>query len=71
MPVATVKSVVAPPDAEARNRSLTYGDLGSYVLKNEISVDGPLREYYLRAFSDTASPDEWETEIGWSIFLTA
>jgi DNA-binding transcriptional MerR regulator len=50
---------------------LTYGVLGTYVLKHEISVDGPLRENYLRAFFNTTNPDEWETEIGWPIFPTA
>jgi DNA-binding transcriptional MerR regulator len=47
---------------------LTYGELGAYVMKHEISVTGPLRENYLRAFFDTPNPDEWETEIGWPIF---
>ncbi|MGO9502666.1 MAG: MerR family transcriptional regulator [Streptosporangiaceae bacterium] len=47
---------------------LTYGDLGSYATAHEISVDGPLREYYLRGPQDTADCDEWETEIGWPIF---
>ena len=45
-----------------------YGELGAYVLKHEISVDGPLRESYLRGFLDTPAADEWETEIGWPIF---
>jgi effector-binding domain-containing protein len=47
---------------------LTYGELGAYVMKHEISVDGPLRENYLRAFLETEDPAEWETEIGWPIF---
>jgi hypothetical protein len=36
----------------------------------EISVDGPLRENYLRGITDTANSDEWDTEIGWPIFRT-
>jgi len=47
---------------------LTYGELGSYVTSHEISVDGPLREYYLRDSRDTPDPAGWETEIGWPIF---
>jgi hypothetical protein len=38
------------------------------VTSHEISVDGPLREYYLHDWHDTPDPTEWETEIGWPIF---
>jgi DNA-binding transcriptional MerR regulator len=48
----------------------TYGALGAYVIKHEISVDGPLRENYLRGSAETADTREWETEIGWPIFRT-
>jgi hypothetical protein len=37
-------------------------------MKHEISLDGPLRENYLRGFLDTPVAGEWETEIGWPIF---
>ena len=47
---------------------LTYAELGSYTTRHEISVDGPLREYYLRDSLDTPDPAGWETEIGWPIF---
>lgn len=47
---------------------LTYGKLGSYATTHEISVDGPLREYYLRGAIDTPDPADWATEIGWPIF---
>jgi effector-binding domain-containing protein len=47
---------------------LTYGALGSYVTEHEISVEGPLREYYVRDPHETANPVEWATEIGWPIF---
>ncbi|MEA2131904.1 MAG: hypothetical protein QOJ85_4795 [Solirubrobacteraceae bacterium] len=47
---------------------LTYGALGAHVIKHEISVDGPLRENYLRGHIDTSDSAEWETEIGWPIF---
>jgi len=47
---------------------LTYSELGSYATSHEISVDGPLREYYLRDARDTPDPAAWETQIGWPIF---
>jgi DNA-binding transcriptional MerR regulator len=47
---------------------LTYGKLGEHVLRHEISVDGPLREYYLIGFLDAPDPESWETEVGWPIF---
>jgi DNA-binding transcriptional MerR regulator/effector-binding domain-containing protein len=50
------------------NIDLTYGDLGGYVLKHELNVDGPLRENYLRGFLDTEDKASWDTEIGWPIF---
>jgi hypothetical protein len=37
-------------------------------MKHEISVDAPVREYYLRGSLDTPNSDEWKTEIGWPIF---
>jgi effector-binding domain-containing protein len=49
---------------------LTYGELGAHVMKHEISVDGPLRENYLRGMIETANMAEWDTEIGWPIFRT-
>jgi effector-binding domain-containing protein len=47
---------------------VVYGDLGSYAMRHELSVDGPLREYYLRGAHDTADENDWLTEIGWPIF---
>jgi DNA-binding transcriptional MerR regulator/effector-binding domain-containing protein len=47
---------------------LSYAKLGSYATTHEISIDGPLREYYLRGTGDTADEAEWRTEIGWPIF---
>ena len=49
---------------------LTYGELGAYVMKHEISVNGPLRERYLRGMTETDDTTEWDTEIGWPIFRT-
>lgn len=47
---------------------IVYGELGSYATSHEISIDGPLREYYLRDSHNTADPQQWQTEIGWPIF---
>jgi DNA-binding transcriptional MerR regulator len=50
---------------------LTYGKLGAHTMRHEISVDGPLREYYLTGFLDSKDSDDWQTEIGWPIFRSA
>jgi DNA-binding transcriptional MerR regulator/effector-binding domain-containing protein len=47
---------------------LSYARLGSYATTHEISIDGPLREYYLRGAADTSDEADWRTEIGWPIF---
>jgi DNA-binding transcriptional MerR regulator len=47
---------------------VTYGELGAYATRHELSVDGPLREYYLRGSQDTPDESQWLTEIGWPIF---
>jgi DNA-binding transcriptional MerR regulator len=47
---------------------LSYATLGAYATTHEISIDGPLREYYLRGAADTPDEAEWRTEIGWPIF---
>ncbi|MFE9116061.1 MerR family transcriptional regulator [Streptomyces sp. NPDC007172] len=47
---------------------LTYGELGAHTVRHEISVAGPLREYYVRAAHNSSDPSQWTTEIGWPIF---
>lgn len=47
---------------------ISYGQLGSYVTTHEISVDGPVREYYVVDAVDAADPDQWVTEICWPVF---
>ena len=42
-----------------------YHEVG---LLEPATVDGPLREYYLRGAGDTPDEAEWRTEIGWPIF---
>ena len=47
---------------------LAYGALGEYATRHEISVDGPLREYYRRFVWDTDDSSQWETDLCWPIF---
>lgn len=47
---------------------LAYSALGDYATRHEISVDGPLREYYHRFYWDTEDSVEWETELCWPVF---
>nr|WP_255431356.1 GyrI-like domain-containing protein [Streptacidiphilus sp. PB12-B1b] len=47
---------------------LTYGELGAYTTRHEISVAGPLQEYYLRDARHSPDPSQWATEIGWPVF---
>jgi effector-binding domain-containing protein len=49
---------------------VTYGALGSYVTSRALSVDGPVREYYVVDRRTAADVATWRTEIGWPIFGT-
>jgi len=49
----------------------SYGALASYVADHALSVDGPVREYYLVGLPDTPDESAWRTEICWPIFSTA
>jgi DNA-binding transcriptional MerR regulator/effector-binding domain-containing protein len=48
----------------------SYGTLASYVAEHALEVDGPIREYYLVDWRDTADESAWRTEICWPIFST-
>ena len=75
-PIGRVVSVVIPAaelaiishQGSLADADLSYAKLGSYATTHEISIDGPLREYYLRGAADTPDEAEWRTEIGWPIF---
>jgi DNA-binding transcriptional MerR regulator/effector-binding domain-containing protein len=75
-PIGRVASAVIPAAELAiishhgslADADLSYAKLGSYATTHEISIDGPLREYYLRGAADTPNEAEWRTEIGWPIF---
>jgi DNA-binding transcriptional MerR regulator len=49
---------------------LAYGALAAYVARHELGVDGPIREYYTVADTDTSDSSAWRTEIGLPIFST-
>jgi DNA-binding transcriptional MerR regulator/effector-binding domain-containing protein len=75
-PIGRVTSLVIPAAELAiishhgslADADLSYATLGSYATTHEISIDGPLREYYLRGAWDTPDEADWRTEIGWPIF---
>lgn len=47
---------------------LTYSALGEYANRHEISVEGPLREYYERFTWDTEDSAQWRTALCWPVF---
>jgi DNA-binding transcriptional MerR regulator len=49
---------------------LAYGALAAYVARHELGVNGPIREYYTVAATDTPDSSAWRTEIGLPIFRT-
>ena len=77
-PIGRVVSLLIPGAELAVTRhhgplgdiDLTYGKLGAYVIKHEISVDGPLRENYLRGITETANSTSGTPRSAWPIFRT-
>jgi DNA-binding transcriptional MerR regulator len=47
---------------------VTYGQLGTWVVQNAMSVAGPVREVYVVGPRDTPDPAAWRTQIGWPVF---
>jgi DNA-binding transcriptional MerR regulator len=66
-----VELAVATHAGEHDDIDVTYGQLGSWVVANALSVAGPVREQYLIGPRDTADPARWRTEIGWPVFRMA
>ena len=66
--IPATELAVARHEGPLADIDLTYGELGAYVMRHEIGVDGPLREHYLRGLLDTDDESGWVTEIGWPIF---
>jgi DNA-binding transcriptional MerR regulator len=48
----------------------TYGELGVFVNKQAIGVEGPIREYYLVSPRDTAEEEQHRIEVAWPVFQT-
>jgi len=74
--IGRVEPLMIPPaelaimlnSGDLATADLTYGELAAHAMRHEISIEGPLREYYLVGFLDADDSDKWETEIGWPIF---
>jgi DNA-binding transcriptional MerR regulator len=66
--IPATELAVARHDGPLADIDLTYGELGAYVMRHEIGIDGPLREHYVRGPLDTDDESDWVTEIGWPIF---
>jgi DNA-binding transcriptional MerR regulator/effector-binding domain-containing protein len=66
--IPATELAVTRHDGPLTGIDLTYGELGAYVMRHEIGVDGPLREHYVHGLLDTDDESDWVTEIGWPIF---
>ncbi len=63
-----VELVVTIHQGEHEGVDVTYGELGSWVAGNALTVAGPVRERYLVGPRDTDDSTAWRTEIGWPVF---
>ena len=63
-----VELAVTTHVGEHDGAEVTYGQLGTWVVKNAMSVAGPVREVYVVGPRDTPDPGAWRTEIGWPVF---
>jgi len=66
--VAAAELAVVRHRGPHEDADLAYGALGEYATRHEISVDGPLREYYERYAWDAADPAGWITDLCWPVF---
>lgn len=66
-----VELAVTVHEGEHEGVDVTYGQLGSWVAGNALTVAGPVRERYLVGPRDTPDPTAWRTEIGWPVFRVA
>lgn len=69
--LSAVELVVTVHHGEHDGVDVTYGELGSWVVRNALTVAGPVRERYLVGPRDTADSAAWRTEIGWPVFRVA
>jgi len=66
-----VELAVTTHEGEHDGVDVTYGQLGSWVVGNALTVAGPVRERYLVGPRDTDDETAWRTEIGWPVFRVA
>jgi effector-binding domain-containing protein len=69
IPAAELATVTRHGSVEGLD--LAYGALSAHVARRELGVDGPIREYYTVADTDTPDSSAWRTEIGLPIFCTS
>lgn len=62
---------VTTHEGEHDGIDVTYGQLGTWVARNALTVAGPVRERYLVGPRDTDDRAAWRTEIGWPVFRVA
>jgi DNA-binding transcriptional MerR regulator/effector-binding domain-containing protein len=68
--IPAVEAAVVVHEGVADDIDRTYGALGTAVAERAIGVDGPIREYYVVGFADTADETLHRTEVCWPVFLT-
>jgi DNA-binding transcriptional MerR regulator len=68
--VPAAELAVVTHRGDHRDIDRSYGAIGGYVARNELQVDGPVREIYLVGSRETSDSTQWLTEIGWPIFRT-
>jgi DNA-binding transcriptional MerR regulator len=68
VPAAELATVVHA--GSHRDIDLAYGALAVHVAQHAITIDEPIREYYLVGPQDTGDETAWRTEIGWPVFHT-
>jgi effector-binding domain-containing protein len=68
--IPAVEAAVVVHEGAPGDIDRTYGALGTAVAERAIGVDGPIREYYVVGFADTADETLHRTEVCWPVFLT-
>jgi DNA-binding transcriptional MerR regulator/effector-binding domain-containing protein len=68
--IPAVEAAVVVHEGAPDDIDRTYGALGTAVAERAIGVDGPIREYYVVGFAETADEFLHRTEVCWPVFLT-
>jgi DNA-binding transcriptional MerR regulator len=69
-PIPAVELAIIEHRGPPADVDRAYGTLATYVARHALTVDSPIREYYLVGQRDTPDSAQWRTEIGWPIFRT-